>query len=250
MQMLQKVLLVEDDRGIAEALSQALQSSYDMDVTATGELALCKIDARHYDIIILDLNLPDMPGVSVCQQLRERGIIAPILILTAESGIMTKITLLDSGANDYLTKPFSLGELKARLRALTRANHQPIRLVNQLKISGILLDRRTYEVSRDSVMINLRRKEFMLLECLMEHAGSVVTRRALTRRVWQGSEELWTNTIDVHIKYLRDKLDRPFAKPLIKTVHGLGYRLELALSPATSEQRSYSTAAKSPAAIE
>jgi DNA-binding response OmpR family regulator len=233
MQMLQKVLLIEDDHGIAGALSQALQNTYDIDIAATGELGLYKTDTRHYDVIVLDLSLPDMPGATVCRQLREEGISAPILILTAESGIMTKITLLDSGANDYLTKPFSLGELKARLRALTRVNHQPVRQANQLKISGILLDRRTYEVSRDGVTVSLRRKEFMLLECLMEHAGSVVTRRTLTRRAWQGSEELWTNTVDVHIKYLRDKLDRPFARPLIKTVHGLGYKLELSLSPTT-----------------
>lgn len=222
-----KILLVEDDRGIANALVQALGGSYSIDPATTGGSALHKIDNGHYDIIVLDLNLPDMTGLAVCRQLRDQGVSNPILILSAESRILTKINLLDSGANDYLTKPFSLGELKARLRALTRAGSQlPAQSASQLVAGGISLNRQTFEVSREGVAINLRRKEFALLECLMEHAGSVVTRRALTRYAWQGSEDLWTNTVDVHIKYLRDKIDRPFSQPLIQTVHGFGYKLE------------------------
>ncbi|HZL07976.1 MAG TPA: response regulator transcription factor, partial [Candidatus Dormibacteraeota bacterium] len=227
MQILPKVLLVEDDRSIASALSQALQSSYDIDTATTGQMAFYKTDASHYDIVVLDLDLPDMSGLAICQRLREGGFRTPILILTADSRTLTKINLLDAGANDYLTKPFSLGEFKARLRALTRAGHQIIKPPNKLAISGLELNRKTHEVSRDGMAINLRRKEFVMLECLMEHAGSVVTRRALTRYAWHGAEDLWTNTVDVHIKHLRDKIDRPFDKPLIRTVHGIGYRLEV-----------------------
>jgi len=234
MKLLPRTLLVEDDRNIASALAQALQSNYEVDVAFTGQSALYKVDNGHYDIIMLDLNLPDFSGMIVCQQLRDRGLQAPILVLTAESRILTKINLLDAGANDYMTKPFSLGELKARLRALTRTGHQSAKPANQLAISSLLLDRKTRKVSRQGVPIKLRRKEFVLLECLMEHAGSVVTRRALMRYAWQGAEDLWTNTVDVHVKHLRDKIDRPFSgRSLIRTVYGLGYKLDIA--PLVSE---------------
>jgi DNA-binding response OmpR family regulator len=245
---LTKVLLVEDDRAIANALGQALHSSYDVDMAPTGKLALYRVDTGHYDVIVLDLNLPDLSGMEICQQLRERGLKSPILVLSAEASILTKINLLDSGANDYLTKPFSLGELKARLRALTRSGHHMTQPPKQLVVDSLVLDRRTYQVSREGVAISLRRKEFTLLECLMEHAGSVVTRRALTRYAWQGSEDLWTNTVDVHIKHLRDKIDRPFTASLIKTVHGLGYKLERSLST-TSPSQSGHIINKSPATI-
>jgi two-component system OmpR family response regulator len=226
MQYLAKVLLVEDDRSMAGALAHALQSSYDLEITNNGKLALYKADTQHFDLIILDLNLPDMSGMVVCQHLRNRGLTAPILILSGENQTLTKINLLDAGANDYLTKPFSLGELKARLRALVRIKQGVQQSWGALSASGINLNRQTYEVSRDGVAIQLRRKEFALLECLLENAGNVVTRDMLTRVVWQNSDDLWANTVAVHIKYLRDKVDRPFETPLIKTVHGRGYRLE------------------------
>jgi len=210
---------------------QALQSSYELEVATSGRLAIYKTDTENYDVILLDLNLPDMAGLEVCQQLRERGLQSPILIVTAEASVMSKINLLDAGANDYLTKPFSLGELKARLRVLTRPNQQAFsRPTVQLSACGLELNRQTREAKRDDITIPLRRKEFALLECLMEHAGSVVSRAMLTRHAWQG-EELWTNTVDVHIKHLRDKVDRQFDQPLIHTVHGLGYKLEARSAP-------------------
>jgi two-component system OmpR family response regulator len=221
-----KLLLVDDDRNIARALALALRSTYRVDIAGNGGQALLQTNNQEYDIIVLDLNLPDISGMSVCQELRERGITAPVLILTGETQVLTKINLLDAGANDYLTKPFSLGELKARLRVLTRNIDQPKPLVRILNASGLSLDRQKHAVTRENITINLRRKEFALLECLMEHAGTVVTRGTLTRHAWQGTEDPWTNTVDVHIKYLRDKIDRPFGQPVIKTVHGLGYRLD------------------------
>lgn len=227
MPRLPQVLLVEDDRSIAAALVQALVGSYNITVAMNGAAALAKIQTDSFDLIVLDLNLPDLHGMTVCEQLRERGTMAPILILSGEDRVLTKIKLLDAGANDYLTKPFSLGELKARLRALGR--YQPAAeacLVPVLQAGGIELNRQTYEVNREGVPIKLRRKEFALLACLMENAGTVVRREVLTRSAWSGRDELWTNTLDVHIKYLRDKIDRPFGHALIKTVHGRGYQLE------------------------
>ncbi len=223
---LSKVLLVEDDRSIAGALAQALRDSYDIDIASTGKLALYKTDTEQYDAILLDLNLPDISGIFICQQLRERGVSAPILILSGETKVLTKINLLDSGANDYLTKPFSLGELKARLRVLARATKQPASKTSTLIVGDLVMDRSQFCVKRGETVIELRRKEFALLECLMEHAGSVVTREMLLRSVWQASDELWTNTVDVHIKHLRDRIDRPFDSRMIRTVHGLGYKIE------------------------
>lgn len=220
-----KLLLVEDNQNIASALSQALATTYTVDWAGTASFGLSKASQVAYDIIVLDLNLPDMQGLEVCRRLRRDNHTMPILILTAEVKPISKINLLDAGADDYLTKPFSLGELKARLRVLLRrTSKQP--QTNQLAIEDLTLDTDTHTVTRAGKSIRLRRKEFFLLECLLQHAGSVVTREALSHYAWRENEDPWTNTIDVHIKYLRDKIDRPFAKPLIKTVHGLGYKLE------------------------
>lgn len=230
---LPRVLLVEDDRGIAGALLHALRNSYDVQVALSGQSAFYKVDGGHHDIILLDLGLPDTSGAAVCGQLREQGLKTPILVLTGDSNVLTKVKLLDCGANDYLTKPFSLGELKARMRALTRNHHQAYSQPKaQLSVSGLELDRQSREVRRDGTPVSLRRKEFDILECLMEHAGSVVSRRALIRYAWHGAEDLWTNSVDVHIKHLRDRIDRPFGRPLIRTVHGIGYKLELVSRPA------------------
>jgi len=230
MTQLPRVLLVEDDKSIANAISFALNSSYDIEIANTGESALNKFSSGDYELTLLDLNLPDISGIKVCQQLRDRGLDAPILILSGESKVLTKINLLDAGANDYMTKPFSLGELKARMRALVRYNYRSLnRRSDALSTSGLWLNRDTLEVSRDGVNISLRPKEFDLLVCLMENAGSVVTRDALIRYAWQGNDDIWTNTVDVHIKHLRDKIDRPFEEQLIRTVHGRGYKLSVDL---------------------
>lgn len=236
MKVLAQLLLIEDDRDIARALALALRNSYSVNTLHTGEEALTRVDHQQYDVIILDLNLPDLSGRVVCRQLRERGVTVPILILTGEHEVLTKINLLDAGANDYLTKPFSLGELKARLRVLTRHSASQVIPPKHLTAGDLCLNRQTHMATRQGMTIPLRRKEFSLLECLMEHAGSVVTRGALTRYAWPGAEDPWTNTIDVHIKYLRDKIDRPFDRSLIQTVHGLGYRLVLQPSSATSKK--------------
>lgn len=220
-----KILLIEDDRGIATALVQAL-NDYEVVVAETGQDGLALALDDSYALAILDLNLPDITGLDVCKQLRLHSSTLPILILSSEARVLSKINLLEAGADDYLTKPFSLGELKVRIRALLRRNGKLIFKRGRLSVEDLSLDSERHRVERAGQTIRLRRKEFALLECLMQQPGSVVSRQTLTSYAWQSSEDPWANTVDVHIKYLRDKIDRPFSNPLIKTVHGLGYKLE------------------------
>lgn len=226
MQATPRLLLIEDDKIIASALTMALKTSYQVEVAATGKSGIYKTDSEYYDAIILDLYLPDIHGLAVCQQLRERGVSVPVLILSGENNVLSKINLLDAGANDYLTKPFSLGELKARLRMLTRTTDLPRKTSSRIQVGDLQINTITHEVSRDGQPINLRRKEFLILECLMAHQGIVVSRQALSRYGWAGISDNWTNTIDVHINHLRDKVDRPFSQPMIKTIHGVGYKID------------------------
>jgi DNA-binding response OmpR family regulator len=225
---LSKILLIEDDRSIASALAYALKKTYQIDYAASGKTAMTKIVNGVYDLIVLDLNLPDIPGFFICQQVRDRDLMTPILVLSGEDKTLTKITLLDGGANDYLTKPFSLGEFTARLRVLLRSHQKALKqqspLPKLLTKHGICLDRRNFSVSRDGVTIQLRRKEFDILQYLMEHADQVVSREALSHYLWADNASHWTNTITVHVKALRDKIDRPFADSLIHTIHGRGYK--------------------------
>lgn len=224
-----RVLVIDDDRYITTTLSQALGNQYAVRTAASAAGGLDKARSANFDLIILDLNLPDAPGLSVCRQLREAGLCQPILVLSGDGQPLSKIALLDAGADDYLTKPFSLGELKARLRVLLRRAAKVAEVPSShkaLQVHDLRLESTTMEVIRDNVRIPLRRKEYALLECLMQHAGVAVTRDLLCSRIWQGTDDNWTNTIDVHIKFLRDKIDRPFGTPYIHTVHGVGYRLD------------------------
>lgn len=220
------LLLVEDGRDMAAALKQVLAPHYHVTHAESGLDALKQIQQDSYDIIILDLSLPDISGLEVCETIRSQGCTTPLLVLTGDDSVLNKIRVLDAGADDYLTKPFSLGELKARLRVLLRRQHQLPLETSRLTTAGLTLDKTKHQVERDGQTIRLRRKEFALLECLMRHADMVVTRSALGNYAWQGSDTPWTNTIDVHIKHLRDKVDRPFEQPLIRTIHGVGYKLE------------------------
>lgn len=220
------ILLIEDNRSVAEALRQATTLDYSLTIAHTGLSGLELAGEDHYDAIILDLHLPDMHGLDICRQLRTKGVTTPILILSGEDKIMSKIKLLDAGANDYLTKPFSLGELKVRLRVLLRDSQPAVAASKVLQVGDLRLDPATHSLERGGVTIQLRRKEFALLECLMLHANNVVTRTTLGNYAWKHSDAPWTNTIDVHIKHLRDKVDRPFDTRVIRTVHGVGYRID------------------------
>jgi DNA-binding response OmpR family regulator len=223
-----KVLLIEDDRGIALALSQALALTHVVVIASEGLEGIRLARREQFDVIILDLNLPDMNGLEVCEEMRALGVNTPILILSGESQVLSKIRLLDAGANDYLTKPFSLGELKARLRVLDRQKHRGQAHSTQLRVADLTIDTKRHIVTRAGETIKLRRKEFLLLECLMRQVGTVVSRKVLAEYAWPDADSPWANTIDVHIKYLRDKIDRPFPRHLIHTVHGMGYKIEAA----------------------
>lgn len=227
MPQLPKVLLVEDDPQLARTVMAALSNDYAIECVASSQAALQALQRQDYDVIMLDVHLPDGHGLTICKILRERGNQTAILVVSGEANVITKIHLLDAGANDYLTKPFSLGELKARLRVLLRKQQFANIEARHLVVGDLQLDRQRHTVQFADQVIVLRRKEFALLECLMEHAGAVVTRQALTRYVWQGADELWTNTVEVHVKHLRDKLDRRFGVSMIHTVYGLGYKLDV-----------------------
>lgn len=224
-----RLLIIEDDQGIAVSLQESLKKHYVVDVAHTGEDGLFQAEVNHPDIIILDLKLPDMDGQEVCGTLRASRISAPILILTGRAQIEDKILMLDAGADDYLVKPFSLGELNARLRALMRRNQEPLSVI--LATDDLQLDVASRSAKRGATQLNLRRKEFDLLEYLMRNQGNPVSREMILEHVWHNDNDIWTNAVDVHIKYLRDKVDRPFARQLIKTVHGVGYKIEDSLLP-------------------
>jgi len=220
------ILLVEDNRSVAMALRQATTLDYDLTLAQTGLSGLKLSLENNYDAIILDLNLPDISGLEVCQQLRSAGDTTPILILSGEDKIMSKINLLDAGANDYLTKPFSVGELKVRLRVLLRDNQSLPTPLQILQVGDLLLDPNRHSVEREGQIIELRKKEFLILECLMTNAGKAVSRTTLGNYAWDKGGTPWTNTIDVHIKHLRDKVDRAFAEPMIRTIHSVGYKID------------------------
>jgi len=168
-----------------------------------------------------------MSGQMICQKLRDRGVKTPILILSGNTLPSNKVLLLDSGANDYLTKPCNSGELQARLRALCR-NFNTVQTKNneRLKFSEITLNRQNYSVKRNGHDIKLRTKEFEILALLMREARNIVTKDDLINNIWQGNYYLWGNALEVHVKHLRDKVDKPFSTPLIHTVHGKGYKLD------------------------
>jgi two-component system OmpR family response regulator len=221
-----RVLVVEDNQLVAQALQRGLKSNYAVDVANTAKEGLNQAESTAYDLILLDLNLPDMSGKEVCQSLRKSDITAPILILTASVSVNDKVALLDAGADDYITKPFSLEEVRARIRAsLRRMSSADSSTI--LKLPGLELDPAARTVHRKNKPVELRRKEFDILEYLMRNHGKTLTRSMIVGHIWDMSENLWANVVDVHIKHLRDKIDRPFGSHLIKTVHGVGYKLEV-----------------------
>jgi len=220
-----RLLVIEDDLNLTLALYRALSHTYKVDTAKTAASGLRKAESLAINLIILDLNLPDQSGLKIVKRIREIGINTPILVLSGEASLSSKIDLLDCGANDYLTKPFSLAELKARIRVLLRrVVTYPTSAV--LVSSDLVLDPKTRQVTRNDVTIDLRRKEFALLECLMRNAGVAISRKYLKDYVWGLNSSLNTNSIDVHINSLRLKIDRDFDRPIIKTVHGLGYTLD------------------------
>jgi two-component system OmpR family response regulator len=219
-----RALIVEDETKMAALLRRGLmEEGYAADIARTGEDALWMARATPYDAIVLDVMLPGADGFEVCRELRSSGVWAPVLILTARDGIHDRVVGLDTGADDYLTKPFSFAELLARLRALTRRG--PLERPTVLEVGTLRLDPATREVWRGDAEIGLSAKEFALLETFMRRPGQVLTRLELLEHVWDYGYENRSNVVDVYIRYLREKIDRPFGAESIETVRGAGYRL-------------------------
>jgi two-component system, OmpR family, response regulator len=219
-----RVLIVEDDLRMAAALRRGLQAEgLVADVATSGEDALWMAGATEFDAVILDLMLPGIDGFETCRRLREDGVWAPIIMLTARDAIEDRVQGLDKGADDYLTKPFSLVELLARLRALARRGRSERPLM--LEVGDLRMDPATQQVWRGADEIPLSRKEFVLLETFMRRPGEVLSKFQLLERAWDYDYENRSNVVEVYIRYLREKIDRPFGVESLETVRGAGYRL-------------------------
>jgi DNA-binding response OmpR family regulator len=221
-----RILLVEDDRKAARLLSKGLQEEgFIVDVAHSGEDADETADVKSYDAIVLDWLLPGKDGITVCRELRARGVSTPILMLTARDALDDRVKGLNTGADDYLTKPFAFAELLARLHALLRRSDLSRPVV--LTVADLTLDPLSHRVTRSGAPISLTPKEYAILEQLMRHAGEVVTRSRLGEGVWEDEHDSLTNLVDVHVSHLRRKIDREGGPALIHTVRGRGYRIAL-----------------------
>jgi two-component system, OmpR family, response regulator len=219
-----RVLVVEDSVRMASLLKRALdEEGYAVDIAGTGEEGVWMASENPYDAIVLDVMLPDFDGFEVCRRIREQGRWFPVLMLTARDAVHDRVQGLDAGADDYLTKPFAFVELLARLRALIRRGTPERPAV--LEVGDLFLDPATRIVRRADRLIDLTPKEFALLEYLMRHPGEVLTRTRLIEHVWDFAYEGDSNVVDVYIRYLREKIDRPLGRHTIETVRGAGYRL-------------------------
>jgi two-component system OmpR family response regulator len=220
-----RLLIAEDDAKLARSLARGLRAEgYAVDIVETGDDAIVNARVYDYDAIVLDVMLPGVDGFSVCRELRRYERWAPVLVLTARDGVVDRVEGLDSGADDYLVKPFDYGELLARLRALVRrgAPERPAAVV----VGDLEVDPATRVVTRGGRRIALTAREFALLEYLARRAGVVVTRSELLDHVWDTNYRGSGNVVDVYVGYLRRKLERPFGRPLIHTARGAGYMLE------------------------
>ena len=219
-----RVLLVEDEARISEFIARGLgEQGYGVDVASDGLEALEWVSVASFDLIILDIMLPGLDGFEVCRTLRTRQVVTPVLMLTARDAVEDRVIGLDSGADDYLVKPFAFAELLARIRALTR--RESVQKSPILRVADLTLDTTTLEVSRQDVNISLTAKELRLLEYMMMHPNQVLTRTMISERVWNYDFDSVTNVIDVHIRNLRQKIDAPFTVKLIQTVRNAGYKI-------------------------
>jgi two-component system, OmpR family, response regulator len=220
-----RLLVVEDNPGMASLLVRSLRrEGYAVDAVDSGEDALWSVRENEYDGVVLDAMLPAPDGFEVCRQMRVEGRWAPVLMLTARDTVPDRVRGLDAGADDYLTKPFALAELFARLRALTRRD--PLERPVTLTVGDLSLDPVTRVVRRGDTTISLSPKEFALLQELMRHPGEVLTRSHLIDHVWDFAYDGGSNVVDVYVRYLREKVDRPFGRDTIRTVRGAGYRID------------------------
>jgi two-component system, OmpR family, response regulator len=219
-----RVLIVEDDIPLASALRRGLRAEGMVaDVAVKGEDALWMVSSAEFDAVVLDVMLPGIDGFETCRRLRDDGVWTPIIMLTARDSVDDRVQGLDAGADDYLVKPFSLAELLARLRALARRG--PVERPAVLEVGDLQLDPATREVRRGDTEIALSAKEFALLEAFMRRPGEVLTQLQLLEHAWDYDYENRSNVVEVYVRYLREKVDRPFDVKSIETVRGAGYRL-------------------------
>lgn len=220
-----RILVVEDDVYLAEVLNEALSDrQYTVDVVGNGEAAWSCIETWQYDLVVLDVTLPKLDGISFCRRLRDRGFTLPVLMLTARDTVTDKISGLDAGADDYVVKPFDLQELMARIRALLRRGQS---MTTSLMWGKLRLNSSTYEATYDEVGLQLTPKEYALLELLVSNGRRVLSRAGMIERIWSMESQPTEETVKTHIKSLRNKLKAAGApEDFIETVHGLGYRLK------------------------
>jgi two-component system OmpR family response regulator len=222
-----RILVVEDELKMASLLRRGLvEEGHAVDLARTGGDAVWMAQAVEYDAIVLDLMLPELDGIDACRRIRESGVWAPVLMLTARDGVADRVAGLDAGADDYLPKPFSFAELLARLRALARRGAAERPAV--LEVGDLRLDPATRQAWRGATEIRLSAKEFALLETFMRRPGQVLSRFQLLEHAWDYAYENRSNVVDVYVRYLRDKIDRPFGRRTLETVRGVGYRLRKA----------------------
>lgn len=222
-----RILVVEDEHKIAQAVKKGLElKGFAVDMVHDGDSGLSHALDPDYDLVVLDRMLPGtIDGVGICQAMREGNVSTPILMLTARGTIGDRVEGLNSGADDYLVKPFSFDELTARVKALLRRPKEQVGTT--LHVGDLTMDSITYSVKRGNTDIKLSHKEFALLEYLMHHSGQVITKNMIINHVWSQEADILPNTIEVYIGYLRNKIDRPFSKsqPLLHTLRGFGYKL-------------------------
>jgi len=219
-----KLLLVEDDAALVTAVAHGLRGAgFAVDTAASGEECLGLLRLGAYDLMVLDLGLPDIDGLRLVADLRAREFSTPVLVLTARGGLTDRVAGLDAGADDYLQKPFAFPELLARLRALLRRGVPVAPTI--LRVADLELDPARFEVRRQGRLVSLTAKEFSILEYFMRHAGELITRTMLLESCWDSTYEGLSNLVDVHVSRLRRKLDLPGVQPLLHTVRGAGFLL-------------------------
>jgi two-component system, OmpR family, response regulator MprA len=219
-----RILVVDDDAALRDAVRRALRlEGYDVDTADSGEAALDRLAATHADLVVLDILMPGLDGITVCRRLRAARDTTPVLMLTARDAVSDRVLGLDSGADDYLTKPFALEELLARVRALLRRRHPELDGV--LRFDDLALNPRTRQATRGGRPIELTRTEFALLELLMRNGGTVLGRDVIRERVWGTDDSFGSNTLDVYVGYLRRKTEADGAPRVLHTVRGVGFVL-------------------------
>lgn len=222
-----KILLAEDDLRLARAVRRVFEEeTHNVEITGDGRSALTLARGGNYDVMILDVMLPEMDGFDVCRQMRVGGVHTPVLMLTARTDVQDRVSGLDAGADDYLVKPFAVAELLARVRALGRRNSRGSNGRDQLRAGELTLDVSRHSAVRGDREIELTVKEFQLLELLLRHQGQVLTRTQILDHVWQYDRDFASNVVDIYIHYLRNKIDKGFKDQLIHTIRGVGYMLK------------------------